>query len=110
VNGINVMNHVRTSLSIHILSYESLLKDREIVIAPNPFKDKFILAFKEEVQADCELQIYDYYGKLVFNNIFISREGFNHIEIDLSDKPGGFYTVKLISGKKILHKKIIKSG
>jgi hypothetical protein len=109
LNEVQVINHKRTDISFELKPLSILLKDQSSILVPNPFRDKFYFIFASGSKEDCQFMIYNLEGLLVYSNVFISSDGINQVEIDLSDNQAGIYILKLITGDKALIRKIVKA-
>lgn len=67
-----------------------------VAVYPNPFQTTINLLFKNEVQADDEIQISltDMTGRMVFKSIINNYRG-NNVELTIPSIPDGLYILKL---------------
>jgi len=77
------------------------LKEQEITIHPNPFKDMIWIENRNNFQLDV-IEIYDVYGKLMHWEMNPTQE------IDLSHIPSGIYYLSIDTDKGKYFKKIVK--
>ena len=110
LEGIKVENNQRTNLSVGLLTLKSLIDDKNFLILPNPFNNKFSVLFTTVNSVDCHMLVYTADGIPVFENVFVSSPGINEIEIDLSSNKPGMYILYLLAGNKTIVKKVIKAA
>ena len=113
-NGtLNVNSNVYQTVSLTTASVNVVLNLSGIRISPNPFRDFTTIEFYTENNADAEISIYSYLGKLVktikSDNL---SEGNHKIIWNAADSngkkvSGGIYFVKVKSGNTIRTAKII---
>ncbi len=78
-------------------------------VAPNPFTDHTNVVLNSNIDADAELKIYNFYGKLVKSTSQSITAGETKIRLELRDLRCGFYYLKTrINGKSIRTKVLIK--
>lgn len=70
-------------------------------VYPNPFTD--VVQYEMD-QPPSRIQVYDAHGKLVLED----SSGFRSGSLDLSAYPGGMYVLKIRSGQRIRHFKLLK--
>ena len=73
-----------------------------VVLFPNPTRDKFTISQKSGEQFS-DINVFDYTGKIILSKNKLHE---NQLEIHLENLPEGIYIVEIISGEKIVHKKI----
>lgn len=91
-----------TSNCENVLSTNSVSKENEIDIFPNPAKDSVQVKSSDIIK---NIQLFDQQGRLILERIFNQ----NLVKIDLSSYPNGIYMMKIITGKTEISKKIIKN-
>lgn len=79
-------------------------------IIPNPSSGLFNISLDAEDDAELDLRVYDYTGRLVLNNRMIVSNGNNRINFDLSNFADGIYSVMILKDQQeILHQvKVVK--
>ena len=75
-------------------------------IFPNPSGEKIRIEFTRLIE-NCSVKIYDITGRCVEE---ISFEWVKNISLNIDHLPDGIYSISLLSGKNILHKKFIKAS
>ena len=81
------------------------LGDNDLIhfsVYPNPTNG--IINIVNESNIELNIQIYDSYGRSIKNTISTNN---STIEINLSNEPKGFYTIKVVSGKEVQFFKVI---
>jgi bilirubin oxidase len=73
-----------------------------VVLFPNPTRDKFTISQKSG-EPFSDIYVFDYTGKIILSKNKLHE---NQLEIHLENLPAGIYFVEIISGEKIVHKKI----
>ena len=80
-----------------------------IVIAPNPFHDKFTAKFNLVKESEVEFNLINASGQLVFKDKINGQENDNAYNyFDQRNMPAGNYILRIISGEKIETRKLIK--
>lgn len=84
---------------------------KEIIkFAPNPVQESFVLTLGEKAKnEETILQIYDSYGKLVKEEVFVAANGFK--EFNIQELPSGIYFINVItpaSGDELIKYKLIR--
>jgi Ni/Fe-hydrogenase subunit HybB-like protein len=92
-------------LVVPTIGVASFLSNNDILIYPNPAKERIQLLLQDSFEAD--LRVFDTSGKLVIYrpNVSISNE----YAIDISKLNKGLYFLRINSNKGVLTKKIIKN-
>ena len=102
-----------TTIEIMVLGENGTLNNPEledIKIYPNPVGDENLnINLSEFMNESISLGVYDYYGKLVFQNV-IQKDHPEEIAIDVSFLSDGLYLIEItrIENNEFTYKKIIK--
>lgn len=75
-------------------------------IYPNPSSHIITFASSDLMNDDCQLKIFDVYGRIVSQQIFIHAK--NQIRTDISSFSKGIYFVEINQNNKILRGKFLK--
>jgi hypothetical protein len=86
-----------------ITSQDNLQEQSKISITPNPSTGIFTLFSSNELSS---IEVVNYLGTRVYNKTLNTVSG--NIDVDISTSPPGIYLVKVISGDKVISKKVIK--
>jgi hypothetical protein len=86
-----------------ITSQDNLQEQSKISITPNPSTGIFTLFSSNEL---ISIEVVNYLGTRVYNKTLNTISG--NIDVDISTSPPGIYLVKIISGDKVISKKVIK--
>ncbi|NNC94974.1 MAG: T9SS type A sorting domain-containing protein [Chitinophagales bacterium] len=84
------------------------LKDFEVIVAPNPTEDKFVVQIENRQNQQLEIKVYDVVGRLLFRQE--STASYLTEKIDISDKPAGMYMVTVQMGDRKQSVRIVKQG
>ena len=76
-------------------------------VFPNPSFGKINLGWKSLEPQTNQIQVFDIFGKIIFDEKLISTLGDNLKQIDLKEYPTGIYFIKFHSGKNLHFEKII---
>ena len=100
-------------LSDNSLSSQSFLNEvgnspNTFTIYPNPFEDSIKLQRTENGTEKMRFLVYSLGGTQVMDNTYDFSDGNKELNIDLKNVPSGMYLVKIVEGKKITSRKIIK--
>ncbi len=98
----NYSNVIRVSLA-------SILNNRIITIAPNPFVNTLIIQYKSIIGQNMQIQLLDVLGKVVKSNRYSLLEGNNQLQFYAGDLPKGTYLLKMTTNTSIVTEKIIKN-
>ena len=80
-----------------------------LVVAPNPFKERFTAKFNLSKEAEVEINLLNAGGQLVIKDKIQGQESGNTYEyIDQRNLPVGNYMLRIIAGDKIETRKLIK--
>jgi hypothetical protein len=82
-------------------------------IYPNPNKGRFQVRFYNRTNEKITLRIYDPLGQLIYSQaVTTGPTTYSRIDVDLSDKSAGTYTVKLVNmdGMTIAVKRVLKEN
>ena len=100
-------NNPQGSFNICALEFHPLNNEKVDVSSfsmyPNPVKDIVNISFKNGVNIDSKIRVYDLQGKLVVNN----RVTNNQTTIDISKFPRGLYFLKFENGHDTVTQKLI---
>jgi len=73
--------------------------NKNVVIYPNPSKDKIIIALKDIVGENCSIDIFDNLGRNVKSELVkTTSDGYQTIEININDLKSGVYLIRIKSG------------
>ncbi len=86
------------------LSPSNVEENKYLTVSPNPTKGVVFINLNND-HNDLYVYIYDLYGKRIFSKKITNK---NKFHINLADEKNGIYVLKIVSGKKIITKKIIK--
>ncbi len=94
------------------LAADTKVLDRgQIMVYPNPFNSSFAIDISGiERLADIQIEVFDLFGRKVYE--VVKQDVFGELKenIDLSDQTGGMFLVKVSeNGKTVLTKKLIKN-
>lgn len=106
----NICGSVYDSISTHIVSVEEKEKERNIVIYPNPSRDKVTIENKTSQLIE-EIKIFDVHGREMYKKDLKNNSNTNNItELDISFLPTGMYWIYItIENERIIEKvKVIK--
>lgn len=87
---------------------ESFGSNSDIHCFPNPFTDKISLVLNQRVMADNKVEITNYIGQKVYESISSVDDENNALQINLPNLPRGSYIMRITSGGKTGHCKVIK--
>ncbi len=83
-----------------------LLSNDAIGIYPNPNKGAFIVTLDNiNQEGKATIEVYDMVGKVIYSNQQVQN---NRLMIDISDQPVGVYLVRVVSGKHVATKRMVK--
>jgi hypothetical protein len=68
-------------------------------VFPNPATSSITVSYYSEASRSMRILIKDYTGRIVFENILISNEGFNQLDIPVDDLKSGVYFVGMSSSE-----------
>ncbi len=94
VYRINTLTKIAENDSENILS-----------ISPNPGKGHFLLHFKNPIDENSKVQVFDCHGKIVLQT---NMAGNDKVKLDLTTKVPGVYFVKITNPRKLYYQKIVK--
>jgi hypothetical protein len=79
-------------------------------VFPNPFLDKFTIAYDSEEEGIVNIQVIAPYGQRVLNEEIEIGKGMQYIPIKLGRRypPGGYYVVITDNYKSAIYHKIVK--
>lgn len=78
-------------------------------IYPNPFSDVLNLNFSTNKEESYEILLVDNIGRNIFYKKYVTSQGLNQVEIDLTHISSGLYNLVLIADDKRLNFKIVKN-
>ena len=100
----NVFEGWELSYAADAVGMETISKENNIIIFPNPVKDNVSIQ-TENILPNGQIQLFDMYGKLIQTNSFQQENS----TIDLHGIAVGVYTLKVLDGDKTIRiQKIIK--
>ena len=104
------VNHTTDALSANNEDCSSTAKSQEILGAyPNPNDGIFTIPVNSIDEKEINIQISDVYGQFVREaQLYSLAEGFNRLQIDISDLSSGSYILSIIDGEDTYYQKIIK--
>ncbi|HLO82449.1 MAG TPA: choice-of-anchor J domain-containing protein [Chitinophagaceae bacterium] len=102
--GIN--NIYLDQVNIFTKQVPAKLKNKGLLISPNPFTGKFIIQHYPDAKELIGIEIFNGIGQLMYHKS--SSGGDHYLEIDLSSKPAGMYFVKLSYKDKVVTEKLLK--
>lgn len=76
------------------------------IITPNPSADQFEIIFKDELEQEVFIEVYDVMGKNLINTAISSRVKNSFVNLD--NYPKGVYFLRITVGNSIINKKLIK--
>ncbi len=82
------------------------LKNKGLLISPNPFTGKFIIQHYPDAKDLIGIEVFNSIGQLVYRKS--SSGGDVYLEIDLSSRASGIYFVKLSYKDKVVTEKLLK--
>ena len=95
-----ITNTAHTIIGLNVLSAQSEIQhENNFGVMPNPAKNNLTIAFKNQTQANEQLEIISATGKLL-KKIKVQPHA-NKMEIDISKLPNGFYLLKYTHAEKI---------
>ncbi|MFK5958390.1 MAG: T9SS type A sorting domain-containing protein [Lutibacter sp.] len=77
----------------------------DVVVFPNPFSENISISFKEEIEGEVKVYLFDMLGRQIYTNKYESRKKIN---IDLHDFAVAHYILKVRFNNRQFIKKIIK--
>jgi Secretion system C-terminal sorting domain len=80
----------------------------DLIIIPNPAKDKATIRFNATGNYSALLRITGMQGKTILNRQFISEEGINEYSLNMNELVTGIYSVQLIVDDQNMISKIVK--
>ena len=81
-----------------------------VKIYPNPVNNSLYSSFDLSLDSDCELQVFDTFGKLVATKSLEAQKGRNNTSIDVTNLAAGVYFVKInIDGVPFSVDKFVKN-
>lgn len=96
-------NTVTTGINDHSLS------DSELLIYPNPTQEDVTLVFKEELQDNLSVEVYNALGKqMIGEREIVIKKANNAVELNTDSYPAGVYFVKVTNGQTIFTSKFVK--
>ncbi|UCG27782.1 MAG: endonuclease [Bacteroidales bacterium] len=84
-----------------------VITDDPVRIFSNPGNDRITVEFYQPGLAAADIQLYNLTGKLVCGKRTFFTEGINRIYLDNLNLPGGIYILKIRTGDREYHKKIV---
>jgi hypothetical protein len=97
------------SVSLEDLAIPDKNLNGQLNIFPNPSNGEFYIDLGGEINGFAKLQVLDLSGRIILNKEMNSTSNFAETTIDLSSNPSGFYTVKVLTGKQVYTKQLIKN-
>jgi len=90
---------------------ENYEKD-DILVFPNPARDKINLYFHLVFSGEIRIGIYDLLGREVFyKEILLENQGYQYISLDINHLPGGYYILQVFKGEnRIGRRNILITG
>jgi len=90
---------------------ENFARD-EIVVFPNPARDKINLYFYLVFSGEIRIGIYDLLGRKVFHEEMLQEnQGYQYISLDINQLAGGYYVLQVFQGdKRIGRRNILITG
>jgi len=80
---------------------------QEVTISPNPFSDRLEISLPSNLEAESVIEIIDSKGSVVLKkNVEAKSE--NSINLDMNDLSNGLYYCRILAGKEVITKKIVK--
>lgn len=76
------------------------------IITPNPSADQFEIIFKDELEQEVFIEVYDVLGKKIINTAIGKRVKNSFVNLD--NYPKGVYFLRITMGNSIINKKLIK--
>ena len=92
------------SLSV---SQTTLEEHNGLSVYPNPATRQTTVTFESKDAGRYELRLIDVFGRVVMKESAESVAGENNVQVDLSNVPGGLYTVALTAKDRVSNKKIV---
>lgn len=77
-------------------------------IFPNPANDFITISFTLKGEKNVSAEVYDLYGRKVFQKQFQTLNFKLQTQIDMRSFPGGIYIVEINTGEGIYRKKVLK--
>lgn len=100
VLSVNGAATTSSCVTVSTLGTQTVVKDLEIAIAPNPSTGKFFV----QIPTDMQVEVYNNLGQLLVSQKM--SLGINMV--DISNKSAGVYLLKVIDGDKVSIYKIVK--
>lgn len=100
-----------TDLESELLTEEFGLEEAQVLVTPNPFKDKLSIEFNSHTEGDVNILITDVTGKIIHSQTTRLNVGQSKLSIDMNRYSKGFYIIRAFdtSGKLDITKKIMKN-
>jgi Secretion system C-terminal sorting domain len=93
----------------NIIFVDRKLADISIAsVFPNPVINSMTVSYNSEKESEADLTIFDFSGKLIYENKLIGEIGSNSKEIDVKNWQAGAYLVKISDGQNQTIRKILK--
>jgi len=105
---LNNIRYLNFGIATNILSL-GCTKNNDLIISPNPVKDKLHIQFESESRGNVQFQIFNMQGRVIYQQAFRSLCGTNNITITLTGFVHGLYICHLVNASKIEIKKFIKN-
>jgi serine protease AprX len=87
----------------------SLTDDKTFTVAPNPFNDMVFVTFYAGDTQSVSLELYSMRGRLLHSRTVTKQAGMNVIALtDLDALSSGVYLLKILDGKEVITRKIIR--
>jgi uncharacterized repeat protein (TIGR01451 family) len=96
-----VLNTYVTTIPVGIA--ESIYKDNNVNIYPNPASDRIFIVLQKECK-NTKLEIFNTNGQLLMNQNILELK----TSIDISTLPKGIYFIKLMNEKEVMVEKFVK--
>ncbi|MGB1318679.1 MAG: alkaline phosphatase D family protein, partial [Flavobacteriales bacterium] len=93
------------------VSITELANEPVIVSAyPNPFTERFVVQFNQFQESEIQIRLTDVTGKTILSENFgKKRSGLHYLEVDVPSVAPGLYIFTLISGERLVTRRLSKS-
>ena len=76
---------------------------QDILVFPNPVRDKVNLYFYITYSGEIEVEIIDLWGRKVFSNEFLpDNQGYQFVSLDINNLASGYYVLQISQGQKYI--------
>jgi len=95
------------STFIYATSIDELAFGSNVNVFPNPVNDKLTLEINSELDEGTSISILSIQGKLIYQDLIVSKTSDYRNEIDVSDYARGMYVLKIENGTSSIQERII---